>query len=77
MEENNSKEYSKVPVKAGFWEGVKSFWLQPIVIELTPKQTKVFREVHEFWNQEIHFEKGSIVLKKAQEDDGTKVDVAL
>lgn len=77
MEENNNNVYSKVPVKAGFWDGVKTFWLQPIVVELTPKQAKVFKEVHEFWNQEIHFEKGSIVLKKPLDENQPKVDVSL
>ena len=77
MEEKDNKEYSKVPVKAGFWDGVKAFWLQPIVVELTPKQQKVFKEVHDFWNQEIHFENGSIVLRKAQDLEETPENVAL
>ena len=68
MEENNNQEFAKVPVKSGFWQSFKAFWLQPIVLELTPYQKKVFQEVHDFWNQEIHVENGSIVLKKAQEE---------
>lgn len=68
MDENNnndSKVYSKVPVKAGFWQRFKSFWTQPITLELTPKEKKVFAEVHAFWNQEVVVENGKVHLKKA------------
>ena len=58
-------EYAKVPVKKGFWQSFKAFWLQPVVIELTPHQKKVFQEVHDFWNQEVRVENGNVVLKKA------------
>lgn len=67
MEENNNQqEFAKVPVKAGFWQSFKSFWLQPVVVELTPHQQKVFKEVRDFWNQEIHIENGNVVLRKAE-----------
>ena len=65
MEENN-QNYSKVPVKAGFWSSFKAFWLQPITLELTPYQKKVFQEVHDFWNQEIRVEDGNVVLRNPQ-----------
>lgn len=70
MEDNNetNKIYSKVPAKTGFWTSFKNFWLQPIVIELTPHQKKVFKEVHDFWNSEIHVEDGNVVLRKSAED---------
>ena len=48
-----------LPVKRGFWSSFKAFWLQDINwnkeirVELTPKQQKVFQEVHDFWTQEI------------------------
>lgn len=58
MEENEVKEYSKVPAKVGFWSSFKSFALHPIVVELSPYQQKVFKEVSNFWNQEIYFDKG-------------------
>lgn len=64
----DNKAYSKVPVKAGFWSKFKSFWLQPIVLELTPKEKKVFGEVHDFFNQEIYYEKGSLKLRKNPND---------
>ena len=59
-----STEYTKVPVKKGFWQSFKAFWLQPVVLELTPHQKKVFQEVHDFWNQEVHVENGNVVLRK-------------
>ena len=76
MEEKNetnevnetSKIYSKVPTKTGFWSSFKNFWLQPIVVELTPHQKKVFKEVHDFWNSEIHIEDGNVVLRKNADD---------
>lgn len=69
MEENN-QNYTKVPVKAGFWSSFKAFWLQPITLELTPYQKKVFQEVHDFWNQEVKLEEGSLVLRpQAKEQD--------
>ena len=80
MEDNNNQEYSKVPVKSGFWQSFKAFWLQPVVIELTPYQKKVFNEVHDFWHQEVHVENGSIVLKKPQAetfDEEPEVNVTL
>ena len=58
MDENEVKPYSKVPAKVGFWSSFKSFALQQIVVELTPYQKKVFKEVSDFWNQEIYFDKG-------------------
>ena len=84
MDENNnqtnpqqqSTEYTKVPVKSGFWQSFKAFWLQPVVLELTPYQKKVFKEVHDFWNQEIAVEDGNVILKKAETVE-PKVNVAL
>ena len=59
MEENNeSKEYTKVPAKVSMWSSFKSYWLKPIVVELTPYQQKIFKEVSNFWNQEIYYDKG-------------------
>lgn len=68
-EKNQPSAYAQVPVKTGFWNSFKNFWLQPIVLELTPYQKKVFKEVHDFWNQEVVVEKGEVRLKKAQSYD--------
>lgn len=52
-----------LPVKTGFWNSFKSFWLQDIdwnkeiKVELTPYQQKVEDEVNEFLHQEITWEK--------------------
>ena len=54
---------TNLPVKIGFWQKFKSFWLQEIdwnkeiKVELTPYQQKVENEVNEFLHQEITFGK--------------------
>ena len=52
-----------LPVKKGFWNCFKAFWLQDIdwnkeiKVELTPYQQKVEDEINEFLHQEITWEK--------------------
>ncbi len=52
-----------LPVKHGFWNRFKAFWLQEIdwnkeiKVELTPYQQKVEDEINEFLHQEITWEK--------------------
>lgn len=52
-----------LPVKTGFWNKFKAFWLQDIdwnkeiKVELTPYQQKVEDEINEFLHQEITWEK--------------------
>lgn len=52
-----------LPVKTGFWQKFKAFWLQDIdwnkeiKVELTPKQQKVENEINEFLHKEITWEK--------------------
>lgn len=52
-----------LPVKTGFWQKFKAFWLQDIdwnkeiKVVLTPKQQKVEDEINEFLHQEITWEK--------------------
>ena len=84
MEENNENKnevFSQVPTKVGFWHSFKNFWLQPITLELTPYQKKVFKEVHDFWNQEVYLENGDVKLRKpvfdAEEIKEPEVDVNL
>lgn len=83
MEENESKVYSKVPAKVTPWSSFKSFLFQDIVLELTPYQSKVFKEVHDFWNQEIYFDKGfhlrprQVVAAKINGDEAPEVKVEL
>ncbi|MCF0126731.1 MAG: hypothetical protein HUJ68_13450 [Clostridia bacterium] len=54
---------NNLPVKVGFWNSFKSFWLQEIDwkkeirVELTPYQQKVEDEINEFLHQEITWEK--------------------
>lgn len=42
-----------LPTKVSVWTKIKKFLCQEITVELTPKQEKVFKEVHDFWHQEI------------------------
>ena len=56
--EKNSSGYTKVPAKVSPWTSFKNFLFQDIVVELTPKQEKVFKEVRDFWTQEIYFDNG-------------------
>ena len=58
MEENEEKIYSKVPAKVDNWSSFKKIALYPITVELTPYQQKIFKEVSDFWNQEVYFDKG-------------------
>ena len=56
---------TSLPVKQGFWSKFKAFWLQDaeeflnkeIVVELTPKQQKMEKEINEFLYQEITWNK--------------------
>ena len=56
---NTSKVYSNksysnsVPAKVSFWSKVKQFLCQEITVELTPKQEKSFKEVYDFWHQDM------------------------
>ena len=47
------KAGKELPIKPSIWTKVKNFLCQDITVELTPKQEKVFQEVHDFWHQEI------------------------
>ena len=52
-----------LPVKVGFWNKFKAFWLQDIdwnkeiKVELTPYQQKIEDEINEFLHQEITWKK--------------------
>ena len=54
---------NNLPVKTGFWNRCKAFWLQEIdwnreiKVELTPHQQKIEDEINEFLHQEITWEK--------------------
>ncbi len=52
---------SALPKKIGLWSKVKNFLFQEIdlnkkvVLELTPKEEKVLKEVRDFWLQDVQF----------------------
>jgi hypothetical protein len=50
VEEIKSQE---LPTKISVWTKIKNFLFQEVTVELTPKQEKVFKEVHDFWCQDI------------------------
>lgn len=59
--QNVSAGNTALPQKVGLWGKVKNFLFQEIdlnkkiVLELTPKEEKVLKEVHDFWFQDVHF----------------------
>ena len=65
--ENNSKN---LPSEVSVWTKIRNFLCQDINLELTPKQAKVFQEVHDFWHQEIAGEKIKKFLFKDVEITG-------
>ena len=55
MEElNNNEVRTEVPAEINTWPKIKNFLFQEVTFELTPKQEKVFKEVHDFWHQELN-----------------------
>lgn len=44
---------NNLPSEISVWTKIRNFLCQDITLELTPKQEKVFQEVHDFWHQEI------------------------
>ena len=47
-----------LPSEVSIWSKIRNFLFKEVTITdaelvLTPKQEKVFKEVHDFWNQEI------------------------
>ena len=55
MEElNNNEVRTEGPAEINTWTKIKNFLFQEVTFELTPKQEKVFKEVHDFWHQELN-----------------------
>ena len=46
-----------LPSEVSVWTKIRNFLCQDMELVLTPKQEKVFQEVHDFWTQEITGEK--------------------
>ena len=44
---------NNLPSEISVWTKVRNFLFHDIKLDLTPKQEKVFQEVHDFWTQEI------------------------
>ena len=43
----------ELPTKISKWTKIKNFLFQEVTLDLTPKQEKVFKEVHDFWHQDV------------------------
>ncbi len=41
-----------LPAQINVWTKIKNFLFKEITVSLTPKQEKVFQEVHDFWHQD-------------------------
>ncbi len=52
--ENNNFVKADVPAEVSTWTKIKNFLFQEINVTLTPKQERVFKEVHDFWHQEVN-----------------------
>lgn len=64
MDKNN------LPSEVSVWTKIRNFLCQDIKLVLTPKQEKVFQEVHDFWHQEITGQKIKDFLFKEIEITG-------
>lgn len=53
----NGINNANLPSEVSVWAKIRNFLCKDVEITLTPKQEKVFKEVHDFWNQEITGEK--------------------
>lgn len=49
----NGVNRNNLPTEVSLWAKIRNFLCQDITLELTPRQEKVFQEVHDFWHQEI------------------------
>ena len=44
---------NNLPSEVSVWSKIRNFLCQNVEITLTPKQEKVFKEINDFWSQEI------------------------
>ena len=49
--ENNG--VNALPAEVSVWTKMKNFLFKEITVTMTPKQQKVFQEVHDFWHQDV------------------------
>jgi len=50
---NENEKNNGLPTEINIWTKIKNYLFQDVVVDLTPKQAKVFQEVHDFWHQEL------------------------
>ena len=68
----NPMNNNNLPAEVSVWTKIRNFLCQDISLELTPKQEKVFQEVHDFWHQEITGESVHNLLFKQITGEGFK-----
>lgn len=52
-ENNENNENKALPSEVSIWTKIRNYLFKEVVIDLTPRQAKVFQEVHDFWHQEL------------------------
>ena len=67
---NSQIDTNNLPSEVSLWTKIRNFLCQDMTLELTPKQQKVFQEVHDFWCQEITGQKIKDFLFKEIEITG-------
>ena len=53
MENLENNGANALPAEVSIWTKMKNFLFKEITVTMTPKQQKVFQEVHDFWHQDI------------------------
>ena len=53
MESLENNGANALPAEVSVWTKMKNFLFKEITVTMTPKQQKVFQEVHDFWHQDI------------------------
>ena len=53
MENLENNGANALPAEVSVWTKMKNFLFKEITVTMTPKQQKVFQEVHDFWHQDI------------------------
>ncbi len=53
MEDLENNVANALPAEVSVWTKMKNFLFKEITVTMTPKQQKVFQEVHDFWHQDI------------------------
>ncbi len=53
MENLENYGANALPAEVSIWTKMKNFLFKEVTVTMTPKQQKVFQEVHDFWHQDV------------------------